>query len=560
MTRTRLTLLAILLAAASIRIHLLQIPLERDEGEYAYAGQLMRQGIPPYLLAANMKLPGTYAAYAVIMLAFGQSIAAIHLGLLLVNAAAIVLVYLLGRRLFSIPAGLAAGACYALLSLGSSVLGTQAHATHFIVLAALAATLLLLRYTESQRPPLLWLSALLFGLAFLMKQQAIVFVIFGAAVRAAQLWRSPSRRSAFRAVALYSVAAALPFALTCLILWRSGVFPRFWFWTFTYARQYALENSLSDGLAAFTDTFPPILQQNLAIWILAAAGLVLLWWKRDHRKAAPFTTAFLVFSFLAVCPGLFFREHYFVQLLPAAALLAGVAVSSAAAIFRSRVPYWLFAALLLFSAFQQREFLFRMSPTQACRELYGRNPFPEAIQVAAYIRAHSSAAVRIAVIGSEPEIYFYAARHSATSYIYTYGLMEPQPYALTMQTEMTGQIEAADPEYIVYVAGDESWLREPESPTRIFGWWSAYGPAHYRLVGVADIVSDDHTEYHWDAAAETYQPQSDHYLAVYRRKEPLSAVSAQTSTLPRGSFRFAATSQIARFLPLRPAAQAPRAP
>jgi hypothetical protein len=29
------------------RIRLLGIPLERDEGEYAYAGQLMLQGIAP---------------------------------------------------------------------------------------------------------------------------------------------------------------------------------------------------------------------------------------------------------------------------------------------------------------------------------------------------------------------------------------------------------------------------------------------------------------------------------------------------------------------------------
>jgi hypothetical protein len=40
-----------------IRIRLLGIPLERDEGEYAYAGQLMLQGIPPYEFAYNMKLP-----------------------------------------------------------------------------------------------------------------------------------------------------------------------------------------------------------------------------------------------------------------------------------------------------------------------------------------------------------------------------------------------------------------------------------------------------------------------------------------------------------------------
>ena len=34
----------------TIRIRLFGIPLERDEGEYAYAGQLMLQGIPPYKL------------------------------------------------------------------------------------------------------------------------------------------------------------------------------------------------------------------------------------------------------------------------------------------------------------------------------------------------------------------------------------------------------------------------------------------------------------------------------------------------------------------------------
>src|SRR4029453_6663724 len=83
----------------AIRIRLLGIPLERDEGEYAYAGQLILQGIPPYKLAYNMKFPGTYAAYALIISIFGQTISGIHLGFLLLNAATIALVFLIGRRL-----------------------------------------------------------------------------------------------------------------------------------------------------------------------------------------------------------------------------------------------------------------------------------------------------------------------------------------------------------------------------------------------------------------------------------------------------------------------------
>ena len=53
----------VVLAAAAlvalVRMRLVDLPLERDEGEYAYAGQLLLQGVPPYELAYNMKFPGT---------------------------------------------------------------------------------------------------------------------------------------------------------------------------------------------------------------------------------------------------------------------------------------------------------------------------------------------------------------------------------------------------------------------------------------------------------------------------------------------------------------------
>ena len=121
----------------AIRIRLLGIPLERDEGEYAYAGQLILQGVPPYKLAYNMKFPGTYAAYALIMSIFGQTIHAIHLGLLLVNIATIALIFLVGRRLINTMAGITAAASYAVLSVSPSVLGLAAHATNFVMLPVL---------------------------------------------------------------------------------------------------------------------------------------------------------------------------------------------------------------------------------------------------------------------------------------------------------------------------------------------------------------------------------------------------------------------------------------
>jgi len=235
----------------AIRIRLLGIPLERDEGEYAYAGQLLLQGIPPYKLAYNMKFPGTYAAYAVIMSIFGQTVIGIHLGLLLVNAATIVLIFFLGRRLVNTTAGIAAAASYAILSVSPSVIGFAGHATHFVMLPVLGGTLLLLDESDRQAFGRLFASGLLFGLGLLMKQPAIFFILFGTI----SLLCRDSRRVGLNTILLrnliFDAGVILPFGITCFLLWCAGVFKQFLFWTIDYARQYGSLVPLSQASQIF---------------------------------------------------------------------------------------------------------------------------------------------------------------------------------------------------------------------------------------------------------------------------------------------------------------------
>src|SRR5471030_370430 len=160
-----LAVLAVLIFVGFIRVRMLEMPLERDEGEYAYAGQLILQGIPPYELAYNMKLPGTYYAYAAGMAIFGQTISGIHMTLLAVNALTIVFVFLLARKLFGTTAGLVACASYGLMSVSTAVVGMAAHATQFVVLFAVPGTLLLWKAVKSGSRRTVFFSGLLFGLA-----------------------------------------------------------------------------------------------------------------------------------------------------------------------------------------------------------------------------------------------------------------------------------------------------------------------------------------------------------------------------------------------------------
>lgn len=521
---TLLTL--ILLIACIVRFHLRNIPLERDEGEYAYAGQLLLQGIPPYKLAYNMKLPGTYAAYALILAVFGQSPAGVHLGLLAVNSLTIILVFLLALRLSGVLAAIVAAASYALLSVGPRVLGFAGHATHFVVLFAIAGILVLLKAIDTNGRSLFFLSGVLLGLSFLMKQPGFVFVIFGGLYLLAQQPNRPIEgRSLLRKLGLFAAGAAAPFAITCFLLWRAGVFSTFWFWTVWYASQYASNSGLAEGAHLFATVFPAIVRSSLWIWLIAAVGISAILWDHATRSRALFLISFLVFSFLAVCPGLLFREHYFILMLPAISLLAGVGVSAGTKwvtkFARNRALLYIPAALFILavaaSFYANRNFFFAADFYALSRRIYGGNPFPEALAVSDYLREHTPENSRIAVLGSEPEIYFYSHRHSATGYIYTYGLMEEQKYALQMQQQMINEIQAARPEAIVFVNVSASWLPTAHSQTMIYSWAQQYIRDHYDFTGIAEIHMT-HTDYKWGEAAKEYQPRSNSVVFVFKRK------------------------------------------
>ena len=509
----------------AIRFRLLGIPLERDEGEYAYAGQLILQGIPPYKLAYNMKFPGTYAAYALIMSTFGQTIVGIHIGLLLINAASIIVIFFIGRRLFGLPAGVVAAATYGVLSLSPSVLGLAAHASQFAMLPVLAGTLLLLLDRSDQRGfGRVFPSGVLFGIAVLMKQPAALFILFGAA---SMLCNGICRRATFKTIVLrisiFSAGAITPFGLTCLMLWQAGMFEKFWFWTVNYAAEYGTRIPLRAAPFIFSVMAGSVIRSGWALWILAGLGLVGGLWNKASRGGAVFLLGLLAVSLLALSAGFYFREHYFIFILPAVSLLCGLAISMLSDFVASHsrlvrfTPVLVFCVALSQPILAERQFYFEVSAPEACRIAYGSNPFPESIRIAEYLRDHSSPSDTIAILGSEPQIYFYSRRHSATGYIYTYALMEAQSYARQMQEEMITEIELARPRYLISVAIGPSWSRHSDSEQLIFTWANEYLNQYYKVVGLVNTLSPDRTDYYFEQVP-TSVPELGSYILIYERR------------------------------------------
>jgi hypothetical protein len=514
-------LTCIVVATIAVRWRLLGVPLERDEGEYAYMAQLILRGDVPYVAAHNMKLPGTYYAYATILALLGESDVAIRVGLIALNVLAVGIIYRIGRALVDTTAGVVGAAAYATLSVGPAVLGFTANAEHFVLLPALAGVVALARRRSGAGA--LVSAGLLLGLGYVMKQPGAAFVAFGALELATRPRTTAGGRGRVADVALFLAAAVVPFAVTCVAMWALGAFQPFWFWTVTYAREYVAQIPLDVGLAHGATVARDIVRSAPLFWLLAAAGITALVWDARSRGAARFVGLFLACSIAAVSPGLRFSDHYFLLLLPAASLLAGIATSalaralpSVATAVRIGVP----AAAVLSALMADRTILFTLPPDAVARAVYGVNPFPEAREIGRYLREHTTDDERVAVVGSEPEIYFYARRRAATSYIYTYPLMEPHPFAQWMQDEMVRELEAARPRFLVLVSVDMSWSRRPTSSGTIFAWTERTVNAEFTPVGVVEITRDAPARYRWGPDAAAPPRTAAHVVIVERVRSP----------------------------------------
>jgi 4-amino-4-deoxy-L-arabinose transferase-like glycosyltransferase len=450
---------------------------------------------------------------------FGQSIPGIRFGLLLVTAATTVLVYFLAARLFGRVAGLFAAAAHGLLAANLGAMGTYGHAMHFVALPATGALLLIAPGSVLTRTRLFFAGVLL-AMAVLMKQPGIAFVLF------AIVWIALEARPVMRSMGLLAAGGISVALLTAAILSAAGVFDRFWFWTIDYAREYVTQATAEEAIGALDTSLGSINYCAPMIWLAALAGLGLLFVDGEARRHWKFVIGFFAASLLATVPGFYFRPHYFLVAFPAIALLVGIAASSGMRLLArasssrvlAAIPIVAVTLILAGSVVRQWSMWMRTDLAALTKLIYLSGPFNEAIVVSDYLRQQTTPQDRIAVVGSEPEIYFYSKRKSATGYIYTYALLELQKFALSMQDEMIQEIESARPKYLVYVNEKSSWARKDESQLKIFQWLETRANQGYRVDGYVDMIPGG-SVYVWGDEARKYTPKSKDHILLLRRVE-----------------------------------------
>jgi 4-amino-4-deoxy-L-arabinose transferase-like glycosyltransferase len=524
-------LLFALLFVFVVRVNLIGIPFERDEGLYNYFGLLVLEGKTPYLDFYELKPPGIFYAYALLNLIFGSTLERSHFAFMVINLLTVVLLFLAGKRLLDDLSGAIVAASYGILALGPQVSGFTTQSEHLVAFFVSAGMLALTVSFRSKSSLPFFLSGFLFGLSMTIKQTGLFFVLFGGltAIGYHLLNRPVYAKVAIRDVGAYCAGVLLVGSLMGLMIVGQGAFKEFLYWTYDYPKFYASQVTPSEGWTRFRLFLARITENYLYLWISAGTGLflgsVIRW---DNYKKA-FIWMLAIFSFFAICPGLRFFWHYWIQLLPAVSLLVGVAfyaVKNMAArmtwrVNSSYVSLGLFLVFILPIFLSEKEYYFNPNYKKILRSVYGIEPFPEAKVIGDFIRDRTERRDQIALIGSEPEIYYYADRRVPSKHAYFSFLVEDNSRSREMQREFIRDLEKAIPKYLVFFQHPASLQLGQKADRAIFEWLNQFIGRNYKLVGLVDMISLDETRYVWSDEDPAYQRRGEFYIGIFERIEAL---------------------------------------
>jgi len=511
-----------------VRINLLGIPFERDEGIYQYFGQLVLEGKKPYLDFYEMKPPGIYYSYALLNWIFGSSVERAHAAFLFLNILTIFFLYLIGKKILDNLCGAMVAVSFGILSLGPQVSGFTTQSEHLITFFSSAGLLILVMYFENPKRFFPFFAGVLFGFSLMIKQSAIFFVLFSIIFMVFYfIFKKPIQWKIFISYFLaYFMGLGSIIGAAFLLVWFQGSFGEFLYWVIEFPKTYVSYVPFLNGVQNFKYFGQRVIDGYLLVWMIGLMGLFLMGFSKleGHKKYLIGFYAF--FSFLTIFPGFRFYGHYWLQFIPSLSLLVGVAIFSFKQLTTVKgnravsnlIVIGIFMLVLIPVFVKEKDYYFSPDYNKILRDVYDVNPFPEAKVIGDYIKERTNEKDQIALIGSEPQIYYYTNRKAPSKHAYFSFLVKGNPRSFRMQKEFIKDVEKAKPKFLVFFDHPLSLFTEANADLTVFQWVKGFTKNYYQIVGIADFIAPNKTHYVWNEKVSQYIPKGKLRIVVFKRK------------------------------------------
>jgi 4-amino-4-deoxy-L-arabinose transferase-like glycosyltransferase len=448
MKKELLVLLLILAAALVVRLVFIHEPFERDEGTYAYIGQEILRGALPYRDVVDLKPPGIYYLYSLMIATFGNSVEGIRLFTACYAAATTFAVYLLARSLYGTLAALLASVLFGLFSSGPAIHGSSSNSEVFLLLPLVLGAYFVFRAAETGRRSLAAWGGFCVGMAVLIKTVALPFALF----YAVYLFLTAKGAGWRERIALLAclVAPAVAVGVAVLAYFSAnGALHDLVYWNTAFSKLFGTPPDLGVrlllGLRASSEAlFLWVVALPTACWLLA----------RSRENRGIFVASLIPISFLAVALPRWFAPHYFIVMVPALAIASGVGLAELwqqrGKTFYLAIP--VIALSLLYTIRMDYPYYFVYTADEVSLHKYGANEnFPASVAIAEYLRERTAPDEYIYQWGWEPEIYFLASRRAPNKYIYSIAPAAAEDPARAVE-ELRETLLAKKPKYIVMQA------------------------------------------------------------------------------------------------------------
>ncbi len=527
-------LLILTMIVHSIRSNFAGIPFERDEGIYSYFGTLVLEGKIPYKDFYETKFPGLFYFYGLIVGLFGDTVQGMHKGFTWVNIISMVFIYFAGRNLFSPVAGIISAITFAFVSLTPNLSGFTVQSEHAVSLF-ISMGLFFYSLTKTSGKLIYYvLMGFALSCAFMVKTTAVFMAVWGGLLIVTDFWFTKPRvwKNFWKQIFAYAVGGFSIIIVLFLIIASKGSFKDMIYWTIDHAKQYASGMPYEEGVKYFKYTRDAIIENHKFFWYHSLLTVVLCLMRPINIKYKILGVTLLGFSFLTIVPGYFFYGHYWIQIVPGLALVAGLTFYSVMAIlqnalnFKQPIIKWIylgiFAALTFNHVSTLKSYYYHPNYERVLRAVYGNNPFPEAWEVGQYINSHSKPEDNIVLIGSEPQIYFYTHKKSPSRHAYFTSIVNNVKDHKLWQKEFAKDTEKANPKFVVFFKHQFSLLVQPNVDTWVFDWANKYITDNYQIVGLVDMIDGQQSVYKYNEEINTYRPVAQNQIYIYQRKDTIT--------------------------------------